>query len=139
MCFFHDKLLSCAFFFKTYVQNKLFGFFMYQDKILILYFLCINDKHFSRAFSIYQRQIFISCFLCITDKYFITWYFPFFIFICDKYVPYFFYLSIKNVFPQCFFLYLSVTKFVLYFFYVSMINMYPVFFYLSMKIICHVF
>ena len=56
--FFHNNFLSCAFF-KTYFQSKWFvSFFMYREQILVLYCLCINDKHFSHVF------------LFINDKYY---------------------------------------------------------------------
>jgi len=137
LIFFINKFLSCAFLKHIFKVNYLFHSFMYQEQILVLYFLCINDKHFSRVFSIFQRKVFISYFLCITDKYFIPWFCFSYLFVINTNLI--FYLSLKNAFPIYFFYIYQWQIFVLYFFYVSMINIYPVFFYSSMKtIICPV-
>jgi len=56
LIFFHNKFLSCAFSKHIFKSNYLFHSFMYQEQILVLYFLCINDKHFSSVFSIFKGK-----------------------------------------------------------------------------------
>jgi len=111
---FLNKFLSYAFLKHIFKANYLFHSFMYQEQILVLYFLCINDKHFSRVFSIFQRRIFISYFLYITDKYFIPWFcfsylfvinmYLIFLFIIEKCIPSMFFIFINGNYLSCVFL-----------------------------------
>jgi len=100
-----NKLLSCAFLKHIFKANYLFHSFLCQEQIFVLYFLCINDKHFSRVFSIFQRKIFISYFLCITDKYFISWFCFSYLFVINTYLIFLFIIEKCN--PSMFFIFIN--------------------------------